>query len=599
MRLVWRITAAYVLLILGATLLLGLYLPATLREAQLEQLRGHLANEARLAGEMARDAIVAGDGARVQAVAVALGSAAGARVTLVATSGTVLGDSQADPARMEDHAGRPEIAAVLAGGDSASSLRHSTTVENDLLYAAVPIKDGSRVVGAARVARSRRDVEREFARALVTVPIALADVGLLGALLAWEIARRISRPITRLTDASRALARGEQPRTPTLHGEDDIGELGRAFDDMSVRLRDTIENLESDRTRLAAVLAAMADGVVLLDREGTVILANQAARGLLELPDRPPEGRRLLELVPDHELHELTQRTIGARHSEGELSRFATSGRHLRITGTPLRGGGAAALVLVQDVTEIRRAELIRREFVANVSHELKTPIASIKALTETLEDGALDDPPAARDFLQRMHVEVDGLAQLVQELLDLSRIESGRTRLSFAPCWPRALVEAAVGRLRAQADRAGVALTVSVEQGLLPVRADGPRVEGALINLVHNAIKFTPPGGRIDVRAARDGGEVLISVADTGVGVDAEELGRLFERFYKGDRSRASVGTGLGLAIVKHVVQAHGGRVGVESTVGVGSTFWFTLPIALAAPAELSHAPSRVGVDL
>jgi two-component system phosphate regulon sensor histidine kinase PhoR len=206
-----------------------------------------------------------------------------------------------------------------------------------------------------------------------------------------------------------------------------------------------------------------------------------------------------------------------------------------------------------------------------------------------------MDDPPAAREFLQRMHVEVDGLAQIVQEILDLSRIESGRARMSFAAVLVADLVEAAVGRLRAQADRGGVALEVAVPAGLPTVRADATRIEGAIINLVHNAIKFTPPGGRVEVRAERESdAELRVQVADTGAGVPPEELPRLFERFYKSDRSRASSGTGLGLAIVKHAVQAHGGRVGAESRLGEGSTFWFTLPIATPATAPPRQAPAR-----
>jgi two-component system phosphate regulon sensor histidine kinase PhoR len=597
MRLVWRITAAYALLILAVTALLGLYLPTTLRAAQLEQLRSNLANEARMVAEVARPAAATGDAAAAQALAQRLGAAAGARVTLIAADGRVLGDSEADPATMESHAGRPEIAPVLSGAEASSSMRHSATVDQDLLYVAVPIRDGDRIVGVVRVARERSGVEREFWRAIAAVLVALALAGALAALLTWAIARRISRPLTELTLAARGIAGGQPPRAPASHGDDEIGELGRAFDDMAARLRETIATLESDRARLTAVLGAMADGVVLLDREGRVIMTNEAAGELLDLRLDAAASRRLIELVHDHELHELAQRTIGARRSQGELVKFAASGRHLRITGTPMSGGAAAALLLVQDVTEIRRAELIRREFVANVSHELKTPIASIKALTETLEDGAMDDPPAARDFLQRMHVEVDGLAQLVQEILDLSRIESGRARMSFAAVLVPDLIAAAVGRLRAQADRAGVALEVVAPPDLPAVRADGARIESAIINLVHNAIKFTPPGGRVEARAERESdAELRIVVADTGVGVPAAELPRLFERFYKSDRSRASSGTGLGLAIVKHVVQAHGGRVGVESRPGTGSTFWFTLPIATqaTAPARPERARSR-----
>jgi two-component system phosphate regulon sensor histidine kinase PhoR len=585
-RLAWRITAAYVALILAITLGLGLYLPATLRQAQFDQLRTHLAEEARLVADAAAPLLAAGDRAAIQALARRLGAAAHSRVTIIAPDGVVVGESEADPAILENHSNRPEIAAVLRGGDAGASERHSASVDRDLLYVAVPIEWQGRTIGVARVARDRTGIEMEFWRAIGAVLVALAIAGTIAVVLAGAIATRISRPITRLTEAAGALARGELRRPTGVWGGDEIGALGQAFDDMAARLRETIDTLSSDRARLSAVLTAMADGLILIDRDEEVILANAAASDLLEFPpDRLTGGPlRLIELVHDHELHDLAQRTI-ASGRQGELTKFAASGRHLRITGAPMKGGGAAALLLVQDVTEIRRAELIRREFVANVSHELKTPIASIKALTETLEGGAIEDLPVAMDFLQRMHVEVDGLAQLVQELLDLSRLESGRARMRFERTPVPELLQAATGRLLAQADRAGLTLSVDAPAELPQVRADASRIEGALINLVHNAIKFTPPGGSIRVRATLESparpAEVRIEVIDTGVGIPTDALDRLFERFYKADKSRATSGTGLGLAIVKHVVQAHGGRVGVESKLGEGSTFWFTLPVA------------------
>jgi two-component system phosphate regulon sensor histidine kinase PhoR len=367
---------------------------------------------------------------------------------------------------------------------------------------------------------------------------------------------------------------------------------------MAARLRDLIGTLSTDRARLRAVLAAMADGLLLLDDGERVVLANRAAADLLGLPGEvdqgaaSEDGRRLIELVHDHELYELVRQALARRQLLSDMVRLGPSGRYLRITATPMPGGGGSALVLVQDVTEIRRAETIRRDFAANVSHELKTPIASLKALVETLEDGALEDPPAARDFLQRMHVEVDRIAQLVEELLELARIESGRARMTFEPRDAAQMVATAVERLRPQADRAGVTLVVRPGAELPPVRADASRIEGVVVNLVHNAIKFTPAGGRVEAAVDRfelDGRPcVRVAVVDTGAGIPAEDIPRLFERFYKADKSRASSGTGLGLAIVKHVVQAHGGQVGVESEVGVGSTFWFTLPlVAAAAPLQ------------
>jgi two-component system phosphate regulon sensor histidine kinase PhoR len=237
---------------------------------------------------------------------------------------------------------------------------------------------------------------------------------------------------------------------------------------------------------------------------------------------------------------------------------------------------------VLQDLTEVRKLESVRRDFFANVSHELRTPIAAIKAMVETLEDGAIEDQPAARDFLGRMHREVDGLSQLVQELLQLARIESGQALLRLEPVPPLELLTRTSDRLRSVAERAGVNLVLSAPEELPAVRVDRDRVGQVLDNIVHNAIKYTPPGGRIELAARHERNMVAIAISDTGAGITEDDLPRLFERFYKADKARATGGTGLGLAIAKHLVQAHGGRIWAESAgPGEGATFTFTLPVA------------------
>jgi len=238
-------------------------------------------------------------------------------------------------------------------------------------------------------------------------------------------------------------------------------------------------------------------------------------------------------------------------------------------------------LVILQDLTQVRRLETVRRDFVSNISHELRTPLASLKALVDTLRDGALEDPPAAQRFLDRMEVEVDALTQMVQELLELSRIESGQVPLQLQAVSIAEAVNIPAERLRPQAERAGLRLDVTLPADLPPVLADAERIQQVVTNLVHNAIKFTPPGGRVTVTAQAAGAEVIVTVQDTGVGIPAEDLPRIFERFYKADRARAGAGTGLGLAIARHIIQAHGGRIWAESAKGRGSNFYFALPTA------------------
>jgi two-component system phosphate regulon sensor histidine kinase PhoR len=261
---------------------------------------------------------------------------------------------------------------------------------------------------------------------------------------------------------------------------------------------------------------------------------------------------------------------------------YGRDGRVLEASAQPFSGGGERlGLMVLRDVTELRRLERVRREFVANVSHELRTPLASIRAVVETLENGAADDPAVSGEFYRRIIGEVDHLVGLVDELLDLARLESGRAVLTAEVCDPGELLLRAVERLRTQVERAGLTIHVKAEQNLPRVRVDRGRIEQVLINLIHNAVKFTPEGGEILIDAGVTDGKLRVSVRDTGVGITAEELPRVFERFFKSDAARRSAGSGLGLAIAKHIVQGHGGTIWAESVSGNGATFSFTLPLA------------------
>jgi two-component system phosphate regulon sensor histidine kinase PhoR len=355
------------------------------------------------------------------------------------------------------------------------------------------------------------------------------------------------------------------------------------------RLHHTLALLERDRAQMATIFQHMADGVLVLDAEERIQVTNPAAARLLRA--RSLVGRGLAEIARDAELVELAR---AARERQPvsqviELQGGSMSGprRWVQVAATRLPGG-ERTLVLLQDVTDLRRAEAARRDFVANVSHELRTPVAALKALVETLEAGALEDPEAGPDFLRRMHVEVDGLAQLVAELLELARAEAGKLELELAPCQPSELLKEAVERTRPYAERLGLQVSLAdVPEPELDIEADARRISQVLSNLLANAVKFSPPGGRIEAGARASDGWVEFWVADTGVGIQPDQLVRVFERFYKTDPARTGSGTGLGLAICKHVVQAHGGSIWAESGgQGQGATFRFSLRQAKASRA-------------
>ncbi|MEX2161522.1 MAG: ATP-binding protein [Anaerolineales bacterium] len=340
------------------------------------------------------------------------------------------------------------------------------------------------------------------------------------------------------------------------------------------------EDMGRQQARLRNLLDHLVSGIVIVNAEGEVLLANPAMEGLFALSADEKRASSLPHLLRHYQFVDLWKRA-GQRGAPQVLTaEVPQSKRLIRATAYPLTDGlEEQALLIFEDVTELRRLETIRKDFVSNVSHELRTPLTSIKALTESLRSGALEEPEMARRFLGHIETEVDALSELVSELLELARIESQQVPLQRSPCDPCEVLRSGVERLRLQAERAGLTLTVDCEPGLPQVHADAPRLEQVLVNLIHNAVKFTPRGGAISVEAKRKNEAVEFSVRDTGAGIPAESLARIFERFYKTDPARNKSGTGLGLAIAKHLVEAHEGRIGVESKEGKGSRFYFTIP--------------------
>ena len=463
---------------------------------------------------------------------------------------------------------------------------------------------------AAAIAHEAISASLGGASPALTLVVALL-VGAAGGLL---LARWLVVPVLRLVQVAARIRSGDLAAAvrPTPPGE--LGDLAFALADLAGKLRTSAGGAAEERNTLAAVLESMDDGVLMLAEGGEVLLANPAAERILQVPAGQALGQDFVGVLRDHKLVELARDCLRTRRGkESQMVELGLPRRNLRVQTAPL--GEGRGLIVLQDLTELRRVETIRRDFVANVSHELRTPLASLKALVETLQDGALEDPPAARMFLERMDVEVDGLTQLVRELLELSRIESGQASLRIAPTDVNGILRLVVDRLRAQADRGGLTVVCEEAPGLPLVPVDADRLQTAVSNLVHNAIKFTPPGGEIRVlaRSARvrldssfeilpsEGAgpvptHVVLTVSDTGVGIPAEERSRVFERFYKADRARSGGGTGLGLAIVKHVAEAHGGRTWVDSVEGKGSSFHIALPLPPLGPRALlaGQASSR-----
>jgi len=334
--------------------------------------------------------------------------------------------------------------------------------------------------------------------------------------------------------------------------------------------------LESERARLATVLDQITDGVLIADSQGIIQFANPAAGTLFQTSN--PINRSLTEVIRNHQLVEAWRRCIQTRELQSESVEIPTRHQFLQLIVIP-DSHSSGSLLLVQDLTRVRRLETVRRDFVSNLSHELRTPLASLKALAETLQDGALDDPPAARRFIDQIQIEVDALTQMVTELLELSRIESGRLTLDIKPVAACDLLDSASRRMQLQVERAGLSLRVECADDLPKLKIDSQRLEQVLVNLIHNAVKFTRAGGEVVLGAESSNGLVRFAVRDSGIGIPAEDVSRIFERFYRVDKSRTGTGTGLGLSIAKHIIEAHGGKVWAESVEGRGSTFYFLIP--------------------
>jgi len=335
--------------------------------------------------------------------------------------------------------------------------------------------------------------------------------------------------------------------------------------------------LDAERARLATVLEQMTDGVLIADSQGIVQFANPAAGRLFQTSD--PVSRSIVEVVRHHQLVEAWRRCQQTRQLQSESVELPTRHQFLQLVVIPDQHS-SGSLLLAQDLTRIRRLETMRRDFISNLSHELRTPLASLKALAETLQDGALEDPPAARHFIDQIQIEVDALTQMVTELLELSRIESGRLSLDLQPVAVCELLDAASRRMMLQAKRAGLSLRVECADDLPKVKIDLQRLEQVLVNLIHNAVKYTRAGGEIVLLADAGNGSVRFAVRDTGIGIPADDIPRIFERFYRVDKSRTGSGTGLGLSIAKHIVEAHEGKIWAESVEGQGSTFYFSIPL-------------------
>ncbi|MCX5662401.1 MAG: ATP-binding protein [Planctomycetota bacterium] len=586
-RLIWQLYPAYLVVVVVSIAAAVVYIDHAVRGVFLQQ---------RVASLKARAALIAGRlpqpfpraaGAELDALVRRLDEEAGARVTLIAPDGVVLSDSEKTPP-LDNHAHRPEVVAALAG-EVGLVERYSDTMRMEMHYCARPVLDDGRIVGVLRVALPTADVSDALAAIRLRLEVgALAMAALAAAMGIAIFSRVVARPLAQIRASASAFTAGNLTSVIPDQRAEEFGGLSDAVNTMARQLHDQIRTITQQSNEQRAVLASMIEGVVAIDSQERILSLNAAAATFLGVEPARVIGRPIREIVRNTQLQRFVARTLaGSDPVEGDLVLPAEGeDRYLQAHGTVLRdpaGAGIGALVVLNDVTRLRRLENIRRDFVANVSHELRTPVTAIKGSIETLREGAMDDPARAEQFLAILARQADRLNAIIEDLLRLSRIEqeNERAEVELAPHRLRDVLQSALSDCQAQAAEREINLRLTCPPDLL-ARVNAPLLEQAVVNLLDNAIKYSDPGASVDLNALADEREVRIEVRDTGSGIPAEHLPRIFERFYRVDkaRSRRLGGTGLGLAIVKHIAQAHRGSISVASTVGKGSVFTLHLPL-------------------
>lgn len=583
-----------VLSVTVAIILSGIYfyLNINLKEYAYQRIRGNLLKNTSLAKIHIDESFLnAPSPQRMDDIADEIGQSLTVRVTIIDLDGTVLGDSELsgkDLTNIENHLLRPEIQDALHG-DFGESRRFSTTVHKEMLYIA-RLFGKNQPKGFIRLSIPLSDIEIISGHLKKLLLFSLFFAFIAAIILGSAASVFISRPIKAIAAMAKGIASGDYSKRVSVTSNDEIGDLAKAINYMSVQINARIEEVISNKSRFKAVLLSMCEGTMVVDKKGHILLMNQSLQKLLHL-SQDPVGQKPLEVIRNIEIQEMADKVLRTQTSieSEELSVLLPDETILQIYAAPvLRGNELDGAVLVfHDITKLRRLEHVRRDFIANVSHEIRTPLTSIKGYAETLLDGAMNDVKNAKDFLHIISDDSNRLVQLVDDLLDLSRIESGKLDLKVYPCHIEPIIKRVVAGLKKQAKDKTVTIKLDLKVGayndIPSLIADEKSIAQVFLNFVDNAIKYNHQSGSVTISAKDYNGFVRFDISDTGIGIPAEDLPRIFERFYRVDkaRSRELGGTGLGLSIVKHIVAAHKGEVFVESELGKGSTFSFTLPKA------------------
>lgn len=514
------------------------------------------------------------------------------RVTFVSADGTVLGDSDEDELKMDNHLTRPEIQQALQTEVSGQASRYSQTVKAEMLVVAVPVFQDNELVGFVRLGMSLEKVKEQIFQLWSFLITGLIILFIVASIFCYRIAHSLTRPLENIMQVAGQITELNYEARVHMSSQDELGQLGKAINKMAMSLEQQMRRIQENENRLENVLENLIIGVIMVDQNGYISLINPSAKSMLGFTSEELHGRKYDKTNQHVELTKMIEEGLSKREMiRDEFVLYYPDERVIQVSLVPIylqqNHADGGVLVVMHDITEVRRLERMRSEFVANVSHELKTPIASVKGFAETLLAGALDDPETARSFLQIIFDESGRLDRLVVDILELSKIESKRIPLNFSPVHLSTFTSKTLEMMNSEARKKNITLRMNVPDDLY-LEADEDRLRQIVLNLLSNGINYTPEGGNVSIEAKAvndhpdDMERIRITVSDTGIGIPKKDLPRVFERFYRVDkaRSRRSGGTGLGLSIVKHLVELHKGTIDVESSQGLGTTFTIEIPV-------------------
>jgi two-component system phosphate regulon sensor histidine kinase PhoR len=584
-RLLWQLYPSFLLIIVISVVGVAWYGSQSLREFYLHHVVKDLKARAYLIEQQVSTDITNHEFIEIDNLCKQIGAASSTRITVILPSGEVIADSDEIPGRMENHSDRPEFQDALTQ-DSGSSLRFSETLGKRMMYLAIPIKQNGKVLAIVRTSMPVTAIDEALESIYKKIFWAVVIIAVCAAMISLAISKQISRPVEQMTKVAKHFASGKLDRRLSIPDVTELADLAKAMNEMARQLHSRIDTIKEERSQIQAILSSMIEGVLAVDSAGHIVSINKAAADLLGLDAINSPGRNIEEVVRNPQLQQYIKNTLeNKKTAETDVFILNQGGRYLQLYGSSLTdsaGDRSGAVLVLHDVTRTRQLEKVRQDFVANVSHELKTPVTSIKGFVETLLEGAANDPKKTQRFLKIIARHSDRLNAIIEDLLSLSRLEEDieKRRLSFETASIKPTLVSAIELSKVKVEEKHITVELSCDEEVV-AKINAALIEQAVLNLIDNAIKYSPESSRIQVNAKGIDSEVLIAVSDEGSGIEKEHHDRIFERFYVVDkgRSRKLGGTGLGLSIVKHIAQVHGGYVTLESKVGKGSTFTIHLP--------------------